>query len=140
MVLKTDYFVNTDGGRQESRRPKQKNDCTVIAVAISLDINYDLAYDALQELGRKSGEGFFLPSGDYKKKNGYILGKKFEWIPCPSVKGQPRENGWSFLKEHKEGRYILRLAGHVRACVDGCIYDGSYPDLYKCVYGYWKIS
>jgi hypothetical protein len=41
-------FSFNDGGRQLSKRPRQRNDCTVRAVAIACDFSYDSAYDLLE--------------------------------------------------------------------------------------------
>lgn len=40
-----DGWVKSDAGRSESRRPRQKNDCTVRALALALELRYDDAYD-----------------------------------------------------------------------------------------------
>jgi hypothetical protein len=36
-----------DGDRQRSKRPRQRNDCTVRAIAIACALSYDSAYDLL---------------------------------------------------------------------------------------------
>ena len=43
-----------DGGRSQSKRPKQKNDCTVRALAVSAQMSYDDAYTILKKYGRVS--------------------------------------------------------------------------------------
>lgn len=54
-----------------------------------------------------------------------------------AVKGQPRMNGKSFCTTHKQGKYILRMAGHWVACVDGLLYD-TWDCSDKCVY--WAVK
>ncbi len=51
-------WVCTDGGRASSSRPRQRNDCTVRALAIAGGLSYDDAYDLLKEAGRKCSRGF----------------------------------------------------------------------------------
>jgi hypothetical protein len=53
-------FVKSDAGRSKSKRPKQKNDCVVRALALVADVSYDEAYDFVKRQGRKSHRGFHL--------------------------------------------------------------------------------
>ena len=57
----------------------------------------------------------------------------------PAVKGQKRMNGERFCKAYPKGSYVLQMAGHLTACVDGVIYD-TWDCSEKCVYRAWKIS
>lgn len=43
----------TDGGKSTSKRNKNKNDCTVKAIAIAFGMPYDQAYDAMASAGRQ---------------------------------------------------------------------------------------
>lgn len=47
-----DGYVRCDAGRSASRRPRQKNDCTVRALALARGLTYDEAYDTLKAAGR----------------------------------------------------------------------------------------
>lgn len=51
-----DGWVKSDAGRYGSRRPRQKNDCTVRALALAMGLPYDEAYDRLKEAGRRCGD------------------------------------------------------------------------------------
>lgn len=51
-------FQQTDAGRAKSRRPRQKNDCTVRALALARSLHYDAAYDDLKKAGRGCSERF----------------------------------------------------------------------------------
>jgi len=46
-----------------SKRPRQRNDCTVRAIAIACDFSYDSAYDLLKANGRRSSRGIRLRQG-----------------------------------------------------------------------------
>ena len=46
-------FRLNDGGRQHSKRPRRRNDCTVRAIAIVCALSYDSAYELLKANGRK---------------------------------------------------------------------------------------
>jgi hypothetical protein len=116
-------FIKTDGGRSLSKRPKRNNkwdeDCTVRAVAVACGITYDEAIDALNP----DGDGTSLVWGkfqfDHMMANSVINGWRFEWIPFPAVRGQPRMNPPTFSERFPVGRFICKEAGHVVAWVDG---------------------
>lgn len=57
----------------------------------------------------------------------------------PAVKGEPRMNGERFCENFPKGRYVLQMAGHLTACVDGVIYD-TWDCSDKCVYKAWEIK
>lgn len=134
-------FVKTDGGRSLSKRKKQKNDCTVRALALATNISYDEAYEICAEAGRKCGQGLlmkqFLPTV-------IVNGYRFKWYPLQAVKGEMRVTPVTFAINHPAGKYILKTAKHVLACIDGVVMDdddgGTSPLAYRCVYGYWQLE
>ena len=107
-----DYpFVKTDAGRSFSKRKKQKNDCTVRAVALVMAVPYDTAYDHLRDLGRDCSRGFSVP--DFADDQ-------------PDLKPLPVENGMTlgkFLQEHPKGTHMVTIKGHVFGIVDGTVFD-----------------
>lgn len=134
-------FKQTDAGRSTSRRPKQSNDCTVRALASACDVEYDHAYDMLAQAGRKSGHGFDFRSWS---KDIDFAGYRFQWMSFPAIKGRLRETPVTFAIAHKEGRFVLRCAKHVLACVDGVVMDetqhqGPMGLENRCVYGAWHV-
>ena len=128
-----------DIGKALSKRPKNRNDCTVVAVAIACGVGYDTAYDALAGLGRICSKGFWFPSGIRTVKHGDILGRHFHWAPLQAVKGERRITPQRFCIDHPLGCYVLRLSGHVVTVVDGIVYDIGNP-WGRCVYGFWTAS
>lgn len=131
-------FVRSDAGRSASRRPKQKNDCTVRAVTLVYGIPYDDAYDRLKSAGRKSHQGYHF--NEWAALDSTIDGKKLVWQSFPGVKGQKRMNPLRFCKDFPEGRFIVRTAGHVFAIIDGVGYDDEDPERDdRCIYGCWKL-
>jgi hypothetical protein len=129
-------FSYTDSGRADSKRPQQKNDCTVRALANVARIEYDEAYDFVKSRGRKSHRGGNFPQA---RSNDTALGLTFIWRSFPAVKGRPRMNPATFCGQFKTGRYIVRVAKHVFAIVDGIAYDTlpERPD--RCIYGAWEV-
>ena len=53
-------------------------------------------------------------------------------LSFPAKKGESRMNGEKFCKLYPKGRYILCMANHLTACVDGIIYD-TWDCSDKCV-------
>lgn len=126
----------TDGGRSNSRRPRQSNDCTVRALATAASVEYDTAYDELMSAGRKAGRGFhFRKWASASTFNGY----RFDWIGFPAVKGMWRVNPVLFAMKFRQGRFILKTAKHVLACVDGRVSDEGRNAEGACVYGAWQL-
>ena len=123
----------TDGGKATSKRPRQSNDCTVRAVAVTRRMDYDAAYDLLTKSGRKCWQGFHL--GKWLELQSWANKLSF-----PAVKGQKRMNPATFCEQFKKGRYICRSAKHVFAVVDGVVMDAweQRPD--RCIYVAWQIS
>lgn len=125
-------WICTDGGRASSTRPKQKNDCTVRALAIARNLPYDDAYDVLKDAGRKCGRGF-----DFVK---WIDAQPWATkISFPAVKGQRRMTPAQFCQDFPRGIFILRVTKHVLVVKEGVVYDAfeNRPD--RCVYACWSV-
>lgn len=133
MTRRLEYpMIFDDGGRLESRRPRQDNDCTVKALAIAALIPYDYAYDLLKANGRKSHRGFALPR--WLDEQTWC-----DRLSFPAVKGERRMNPATFCQTFTSGRYICRVAKHVFAVIDGVVHDEfeNRPD--RCIYLAWRI-
>jgi hypothetical protein len=108
-------FAYSDGGRRISGRPGETRDCTVRALALALDIPYDIAHAGLAKLGRKPRHGFLfrMPNlGEFSK----VLEECPEYS-CRTVR--------KVLPELMQGRFIVRVRGHVFAVVGGTALDVS---------------
>ncbi len=131
-------FIVDDGGRSQSQRPRQKNDCTVRALAIVTGWTYDQAYDLLKKADRRSHRGFRL--GPWLQSKGYKLS---EWeiapLALPAVKGERRMNPVTFIKQNPYGRWIVKTAGHVFAIVDGVAHDLHPESDGRCIYKAWRF-
>jgi hypothetical protein len=130
-----------DCGKSLSKRPKQNNDCTVIALAISCHLQYDVAYDYLERAGRKCSKGFRFKN--YLKDtviNTYDCDYSFHWQPFQAVKGEKRMNPVSFIEKFPKGTYIVKTAKHVFVIMDG-IGLGSWQERDdRCIYGAWEVK
>lgn len=125
-------MIFDDGGRSQSKRKRQDNDCTVKALAIACLVPYDYAYDLLASHGRKSHRGFALPH--WLNSQAWC-----ERLSFPGVKGERRMNPATFCQTYTQGRFICRVAKHVFAVVDGVVHDEfeNRPD--RCIYLAWRI-
>ncbi len=102
----------TDAGRADSIG-KERDDCTVRALALCLDIPYMDAYVKMALLGRKKNKGF-----PFRLPNLGSLAKKFEIRPDLSCRMLGKA-----LPEMQSGRFIVRIRRHVFAVINGEILD-----------------
>ncbi len=126
-------FTFNDAGRASSKRPKQRDDCTVRTLAIALRFKYDEAYDLLAGAGRKCSRGFRL--SDWL--NTQPFARK---MPFPAVKGERRMNPHRFCRDYPTGTFICKVAKHVFAVVDGVVHDTFENPPDRCIYTAWEIK
>lgn len=84
-------FQINDGGKSI---PNEVRDCTVRALSIAKGISYESAHAELKNAGRKNGHKF-----EFKEWANKNLGNKL---------GFRRKTLGKFLKEYREGRFILK--------------------------------
>lgn len=135
-----DYpFVKFDAGKMLSRRPKNKDDCTVVAMAAVLCLPYDRAFEMMRMAGRKSSRKFDFTSwaeAEAKKIDGvFKYGKTF-----PAVKGEPRMTIKAFLQQCPTGVYVISTAKHVAAVINGVVYAQFQEHTNRCVYRCWRVK
>lgn len=127
-------FARDDGGRSESRRPKQRNDCAVRAYAIATGRPYDEVYDRFSLGGRRASEGT-----DKAFTAALFRLECWDELTFPAVKGRRRMNPPSFVASYPEGRWIVSTAKHLTAVVDGVWRDEFAPDQDRCIYRAWRM-
>jgi hypothetical protein len=125
-------WVKTDAGRSESQRPRQKNDCTVRALASARGLTYDEAYDELKQAGRKCGRGFAIQV--WLNAQPWALK-----LPFPAVKGERRMNPVTFVAQFPLGNFICRSSKHVFAVIDGKVLDEVKIRGDRCIYTAWRV-
>jgi hypothetical protein len=109
-------------------------DCVVRAIATATNKDYLECRRELNQKKRKLGfsgykDTLFLYK--YLEKNPRLIFK--------AVKGEPRIKGSDFTELHPKGTYILKMAGHITACIDGVILD-TWDCTYRSVYTAWEIT
>lgn len=126
-------FVYSDGGRSASKRPRQKLDCTVRALALARGIDYDVAYDILAEAGRGCSKRFDFSTW-IKRQNFAVK------ISFPAVKGHPRMNPVRFSQEFPQGTYIVTVAKHIFVFINGVAFDIEKERDDRCIYTAFKVE
>lgn len=110
-------------------------DCTIRALSKALDCTWLEAFDKTIPFCREyqCSNVFDLPLSEEK----LIFDKLgFNYQGISNKKGTTRPTIDEFAKQHKEGTFILNVANHEVACVDGKYYDTW--DSGSCkLYGYF---
>jgi len=112
-------------------KEREKNDCTVRALAHAADVSYDDAHAYLAMCGRINGKGFKMDKayanstlGGYKAKR-IDLGMTFKQLldlgPLPK-------------------RCVLHVRGHVLAVIDGVVYDSFKIGSARKVFALWEFN
>ena len=110
-------------------------DCVIRAISKATGKGWFDVYDMLCAKGRELGD-----FGDRSTIYPVVL-KELGFIEhsCPRLKGVKAMNVQKFIEEHPQGTYVLRLAHHATAVVDGVCYDTWYPQA-ESVYRYWELK
>ena len=111
-------------------------DCTVRALALAAELDYDIAWLLLAESGRKLGKSHPMFLGLLEAaRQGYIQYRRVD--DCGQTLKQ-------FTAAHPSGRFILRISGtprinHAIAVIDGVVHDKAPSHGRKQVKSTWQI-
>lgn len=111
-------------------------DCTIRALSKALNIGWLEAFDLTIPYCRK----YQIPNVFFTSKKVEMEVMKdlgFEYYGISNKKGTKRPTVKEFASSHKEGTYILNVANHEVACVDGKYYD-TWDSGFKSLYGYYE--
>lgn len=122
-------YQYSDGGRLNSSHKHDYNDCTVRALSMAAEIDYDYAYDILKDNGRNYGEG--LNWNQWVKDN---IDKRF-------TINELKQNKIQIVKELDlpKGNFIVRISQHVFAVVDNILLDDCYSFGNNEVMDIWEV-
>ena len=109
-------------------------DCVVRAIATATKKDYLECRRELNQAKRELGHSAYK---DTKFLYDYL--KDYPRLIFKPVKGEPRIKGSDFTELHPKGAYILKMAGHITACIDGIILD-TWDCSYRSVYTAWEIA
>lgn len=110
-------------------------DCTIRALSKALDCSWLEAFDLTIPFCREyqCSNIFNLPS----QIESEIMAKLgFDYTGVSNKSGTKRPTVKSFALSHKTGTYILNVANHEVACVDGIYFD-TWDCGSKSLYGYY---
>lgn len=111
-------------------------DCTIRALSKALDVSWLEAFDLIIPLCREyQVSNIFDAPSSIAREMVEKLG--FKYTGVSNKKGMKRPTVDSFAKDHPEGTFILNVAHHEVACVDGKYYDTW--DCGECsMYGWYE--
>ena len=122
-----------DGGRQAAGYKGKAGDCGARALAIALQIDYKAAYKQLAQANADHGCAKSARNGISKQIYSQVLAQHgWRWVQAPKFIGRKAR----YFDLPTTGRYIVQMAGHYAAVVDGVLND-SWDSRNKMVYGYW---
>ena len=111
-------------------------DCTIRALSKALGLSWLETFDLTIPLCREYqvANVFYAPSRVERK---IIEPLGFKYYGISNKRGSTRPTVYSFAKDHPKGTYLLNVANHVVALVDGIYYD-TWDCGDKCMYGYYE--
>ena len=115
---------------------KSVGDCVKRAIVHATGMGYKEVSLELNRHKKESGARVYnqdLNWESYVEKNYRAIKMSF-----PASKGVPRMNGHRFTEAYPKGNYVLRMANHLVACVDGVILD-TWDCREKCVYSAYEV-
>jgi len=121
-------YVHTDGGRSNYYSLDKVGDCVIRAIAIATERGYKEVVEDTWEFSKKYGcpinwKAVYIP---------YLESIGWEKVKSPKFKGRK-----AVAKDLPKGRYIMRHANHLSACVDNKPHD-IWDTSERCVYQYWR--
>lgn len=128
---RTEEFIKLSG---QSMLAGERNDCSVKAVAVALDISYNEAHDLCCLAGRKHGEGMYTKDilAAIQRSDKYLTMTSV--LPVEMIARYPKghrdvlrnvttHHPSRFKDNWPEGVYLLFSRHHVTAVVDGVVHD-----------------
>jgi len=106
----------------------EKNDCTVVSVAVGLKLTYKQAHDLLTEFGRLPRKGFLTSFFKTKlSESGHIKILKQKEVKnyYESTQKWRRCRLSTFCRKFPKGSFIIHTRNHALNIIDGEIYDGE---------------
>lgn len=108
-------------------------DCVIRALTKAMEKDWLTVFEQLIPYAR---EKQCMPNGKPAYEE-YLKDNDFVYKGISNAKGSKRPTVQEFTLHHKEGTFVLRVANHLVACVDGLFYD-TWDSGQKSLYGYWE--
>ena len=138
------YYQSTPHFRIENPNPRWAEkkgmvwdtpDCCIRALSNAIDCSWLEAYDFLSSKARAE---YTVPNDGVRFRK-WLIENGAIWTAYKAVKGKKRMTVLDFAKSHPKGRFIITIAKHETACVDGVILD-AWNCGGKCVVGYLDMN
>lgn len=138
------YYQSTPHFRIENPNPKwgtrrtliwDRGDCVIRALANSISCSW---LDVFDYLTAKARAEFNMPNDRHGFRKWLIEGGAI-WTACKAVKGKKRMTVKEFAEKHGKGRFVVSIAHHETACVDGVILD-AWNCGHRAVVGYFDMA
>ena len=129
-------------GRYVYYQPNSKDlddkvgDCQIRALCKVTGLSWVEAFDLTIPICREL-QTYTIFDCDHTKTKAAMESLGFRYCIVSNKKGSKRPTVDSFAKEHPSGKYIVKVAHHVVAVVDGKYYD-TWDGGYKSLYGYYE--
>lgn len=130
----TYYNANPEGASKRTFK-WDRCDCSIRALAKAANIDWVDAFDFLSSKARRD----FNVVNDFGGCRKWYVESGAKWCAVKAEKGKSRMTIKDFALTHKDGRYIVQVAGHFTSCVDGVIYD-VWNCGEKAVVGYYDME
>ncbi len=111
-------------------------DCTIRALSKALGLSWLETFDLMIPYCREYQTPNIF-NVDSKTEREILDRLGFDYYGISNKKGMKRPTVSSFAREHKKGTYILNVANHEVAVVDGVYYD-TWDSGHKSLYGYYE--
>lgn len=108
-------------------------DCAIRTICKTEGLDWLDAYDMMYRLSREVQ----CPMNCKYGFEHILKSKGYTYTGISNKKGTKRPTVEQFSKEHKEGVYVLVVANHYVASVNGYFYD-TWDSGNCCLYGYWE--
>lgn len=115
---------------------KEVRDCVKRSISLVAEMDYHQVQIELNRYKKVTGAKAYNTDHNPHKYCENVL--MMEKLSFPAETGKSRMDGFRFEEEFPKGRYILNMAGHWTACVDGDIYD-IWDCREKCVYTAYRM-
>lgn len=141
-------FIKNDGGRAKAGYKGYAGDCTVRAIAIATDQDYETVYQTLYALNRQNNAKskrtrHINPSPrdggtTTKTIREYMASLGWKWTPTMTIGSGCRVH--LRADELPKGKLVVRVTKHMTAVIDGVINDTYDPSREgtRAVYGYYS--
>lgn len=134
-----DYMISKDSPRWVEYNPNpnnntKANDCTIRAYCAAENLEWDAAYDIACRYGKELA---FMPNDSSAVK--HIVEEEFGYVRHKLSKEDRGEKGMTvndFAIKYNKGTYLVEVARHLVAVIDGEYYD-SWDSGKKKIKGYY---